>query len=664
MPPGRRSANPTQQLILKTIMVGFVCLTIITLYKSCSTQQKEHQALLAQQNQARIDALAAEAEAQKHAADVEKLRIQRLREQDANQTSVTIAQLQAQTAASTERKDKESDALKELHRVIPENQPRLLSGNYSVDNQAGRIMHLKHDDRLLLTRKPADEDGKSEYDLKWSSGSTQLKEVVNAADNGLPQFSLVEKLENIKAHQIGWSDIKINYGTNGFSGRYRYEYGIDGLTFETSENSKYKIAIERAKEGYAGAKSGIDAGDNLVEIGGVSVGKDTVEQIESKLTRLPGSRLTMRVFRNQPDPIGITLLKAKSGNFGTPCIGATKNEMQSNEAVINFVQEDSDAAKSGIRIGDVITEIDKSSIQGLSNKEVSDRLLGKVGETKILHVSHFIDVELQYDQKDENTINVRMPFVQTDAPDGYSWSSTDSKLSRLRSLFKNKGRISTDTPTPDNPSIDFPNVTRHMAVVDDSKDASANLRDLPGTGNDSRILSQIPNAEVVQVLEERFDGWLSILRGSGQTGFVSGKNCKAQDDTAYPRILEFITNHFQKANFNRGEQRPKLTDIASDYADTIDYLDEGTINKQTLINTEKKYFDKTVALRESIDQKSYQASQVRYNLYTVALSLSVARSEMTGEDTSLNIRLVIDVHLAYDKANNAHLEIRRQKRTD
>ena len=313
--------------------------------------------------------------------------------------------------------------MKALHRAYAENQPLLFSISYPENTEGGIIMRMRHDDRLILTRRPEDADGKSEYELKWSSGSTILEEVVNLADSGLPQFSLVENLSRRQLHQMGWSDISFNFGTSKISGQYRYEYGVHGMLFDDNEDSKYKVTIAKAAEGYPGASAGLEYGDAIVAVDGVPVGSDASDNVETKLIRLPGSRVALRIYRSNSVPTDIKLAKAAHGAFGVLGLSATKSGPQSDGASVTFVQDGGPAAQAGIHVSDVIKEIDKVPLEGMSNEEIADHLLGPVDDIKHLLVCHFVDVGLIFDRKGENTLkNIEVPLPQpVISAKSYSW---------------------------------------------------------------------------------------------------------------------------------------------------------------------------------------------------------------------------------------------------
>lgn len=167
-----------------------------------------------------------------------------------------------------------------------------------------------------------------------------------------------------------------------------------------------------------------------------------------------------------------------------------------------------------------------------------------------------------------------------------------------------------------------------MAVVDDP-DGTTNLRE---SGPDSRVLASVPSTEVVEVLEERRDGWLRVRRSTGQTGYVHIDKLKARDDTAHARIRAFIAEHHAKAS------RRDVDEYAKDYDTEVDFLDEGKRTREHLAKDWRKYFGDTAELEERV-LTTPEVKQVRYGHYVVTYRLLSKRKRAGSPEI---VEVVVD----------------------
>jgi hypothetical protein len=431
MPAGRRKVDPFQQLILRTVMVGFICLTLITLVKSCFSQRNAQQNAWVELKKKQIDK-------EKSDAEANVIRLKRERDIEARRSALAIeqqkaisAQQMARAAELKERERKEKDALLLFHKQVVANQPWLLKLDYNAQNEGGIIMRMHGDDRLIILRRPENSDtGKSDYEVRWSSGSLALQEVVNFDANGLPKISLVENRANNLSQAIGWSNFKIDYNTSKISGQYHYECGVNGLTLEKSDNGKLTI-ITKIENQYPGDKAGLECGDEIINIDGQTVAYEPVAEIESKLIRPPGSHVELVVFRTNPSYHNLTLVKSDKGDFGVLGLSVNKINREINGAMVTWVQSDGPAGKAGIHINDIIAKVDTISVGGMSQEEVEEHLMGPIGKIKHLGVCHFLSVNMFYDKKTDDIINVTAPIPKlVQASNNFTWPSATATISQ------------------------------------------------------------------------------------------------------------------------------------------------------------------------------------------------------------------------------------------
>ncbi len=224
--------------------------------------------------------------------------------------------------------------------------------------------------------------------------------------------------------------------------------------------------------------------------------------------------------------------------------------------------------------------------------------------------------------------------------------SKDDALLELRPAISPTVSQRADSPSPTSLA---PSSASRMAVVDDPEGTTI-LRE---NGPNSPVVGAVPSKEVVEVLQERADGWLRVRRSTGPTGYVDGKKMKARDETAHARIRAFVAEHHAKAS------RRDVNAYTEDYDTEVDFLDEGKRTRERLAKDWRKYFGDTEELDERV-VTTPEVTQVRYGYYVVRYQL-VSKRKKIGVAGVVEVMVGVEMNVRMSDAPPV-ITFQRQKR--
>lgn len=396
MPTSRRKLSKIQSDLLSVLLGAMILIPTLTIIGwAVKLQIAKYQA--SQEAQERLR----EAEKQQHQQEIEDAKLK-------------AAQALAYGADVSERGRKESVALADWHHSFPENVdctvtiPPISSADESSSNvRLSKIMQLYGDNKVGLLRKSAlSETNRSDYELRWSTGSTILQEVVEFDSVGRAIIKLVERRDAEKAAHLGWNKVEINLDAKQFKGDYIWQYGIDG--FETTDSKPhphlelpYNIVVSKVDENSAADKAGLQEGDVLLRFNSYDLRLKNSHYL-IPLTTLPrGSEVLYTVFRPRTEIHDLTRAEMRNSDSGT--LGMKVNWDNKGYGVVEDVYIDSPAAKAGIRRNDRITSLNGDSLETLSHGEILEKLAGPPGRSIPVGVEHVRYIKVKYTEAETLT---------------------------------------------------------------------------------------------------------------------------------------------------------------------------------------------------------------------------------------------------------------------
>ncbi|MFT3678524.1 MAG: PDZ domain-containing protein [Chitinophagaceae bacterium] len=260
----------------------------------------------------------------------------------------------------------------------------------------------KEAEQIIITRK-GNSDGKLVIELNGDKVMVNGKEYDKNDDGDVTV--LRNKIKDVWAYGGGGTQVfstKPFQSYNSYLGNYSEDRAMLGVTTEKEDKG---VVINEVTKESAAEKAGLKKGDIITSIDGkkiedpddltkairdhkpgdkVSVGyiRDKKEQkVTAELTSWKGVMVYSGVpnFNFNVDdlkldrffPNGIETPQARSFNqfrtaFGTPRLGVSIQDAEDGKGVsVLEVDEDGNAAKAGLKEGDVITEIDGKAINGV-----------------------------------------------------------------------------------------------------------------------------------------------------------------------------------------------------------------------------------------------------------------------------------------------------------
>lgn len=182
----------------------------------------------------------------------------------------------------------------------------------------------------------------------------------------------------------------------GYHPRYTLEFGGVGMRVGAAEDA---IAVHDVTEGLPAALAGITAGDRITAVDGMDTADMSVADFVALVRGEPGAEVALTVISEGHSPRELRLERESivmpqtrrqyarelhhQREFGGVGIVIAQRD---GELVVHSVLEGLPAEAAGLRVGDVIVEVDGESSQAMSVIDAVGRIRGLAGDAVELRV--------------------------------------------------------------------------------------------------------------------------------------------------------------------------------------------------------------------------------------------------------------------------------------